>query len=187
MDRELLLLGLLRRQEMHGYQLHEFIDRDLTVCTDLKKPTAYFLLDKMLTAGWIAEKAEQAGHRPSRRVFAITPEGEAAFQRLLRANLAGWSRAHFPGDIGLAFVDALDPAEAAQLLRHRRDILMAELAAARATPTHAGSLQWLIEHQVQHLAAELDWLDTVLARLDHQAQATIRSQARRPKQQVAAR
>ena len=27
MERQLLLLGLLRNQEMHGYQLFEFIER----------------------------------------------------------------------------------------------------------------------------------------------------------------
>ncbi len=90
-------------------------------CTDLKKATAYFLLDKLLTGGWISESAEQAGRRPARRVFAITPAGEVAFQRLPRSNLAGWSRARLPGDIGLTFVVALDPAEASQLLRQRRD------------------------------------------------------------------
>ena len=47
MERELLLLGVLRQGEMHGYQLHDFIERSLAFCTDLKKPTAYFLLDKM--------------------------------------------------------------------------------------------------------------------------------------------
>ena len=29
MDRQLLLLGLLRGREMHGYQLNEFIDRQI--------------------------------------------------------------------------------------------------------------------------------------------------------------
>ena len=41
MDRELLLLGLLRRSDMHGYQLHEFIERDLATVsyTHLTLPT----------------------------------------------------------------------------------------------------------------------------------------------------
>ena len=31
MDRRILLLGLLRMQEMHGYQLNDFIDRRMKV------------------------------------------------------------------------------------------------------------------------------------------------------------
>ena len=31
MEKKLLLLGLLRRQEMHGYQLNEFIDNNVSI------------------------------------------------------------------------------------------------------------------------------------------------------------
>ena len=120
MERELLLLGLLRGHEMHGYQLMEFIDTQMASCVDLKKPTAYFLLDKMTAAGWIHFEQNQEGNRPPRRVYGITTEGEKAFQRLLRENLAAYEPARFISDIGLAFVDALpaeeDPAEAVPAL-----------------------------------------------------------------------
>lgn len=170
MDRELLLLGLLRQQEMHGYQLHEFIERDLPFCTDLKKPTAYLLLDKMATAGWIAQRESQAGNRPPRRVFHITQQGEAEFQRLLRENLARYEPARFAGDIGLAFVEALPRDEALALLAERRGALQAELSAARAAPSHRGGSQLVVEHRVRHLQAELEWLDAVMARLRPPAQ-----------------
>lgn len=166
MDRELLLLGLLRQQRMHGYRLIEFIERDLTTCTDLKKPTAYFLLDKLVKRGWISQHEEQAGNRPTRRVYAITAEGEAQFQRLLRDNLRSHSAATFPGDIGLAFADALDRDEALSLLHERRAALDADLQAARAVPDHEGMWQLLIDHRCAHLEAELRWLDDVIARLD---------------------
>lgn len=166
MHRELLLLGLLRQQAMHGYQLNEFIDQALAACTDLKKPTAYFLLDKLAAAGWIkVKRAAAAGKRPARRVFALTAAGEAAFQRLLRENLSAWLPAAFPGDMGLAFADALPSTEAAALLAERRAALVAALEAARRVPDHGGSLQWVVEHQAVHLAAELAWLDSRLAAL----------------------
>ncbi len=170
-ERELLLLGLLRQQDMHGYQLHEFIQRNLATCTDLKKPTAYFLLGKMAEAGWIAEKRSRMGNRPPRRVFHLTAKGEAAFQRLLRQNLAQWAQASFASDIGLAFVGALPPAEALELLGQRRAALEEARADAQAAPPHKGSLHWVIEHQARHLAAELEWLDEVMARLTRQAPA----------------
>ena len=34
MERELLLLGFLRREQAHGYRLNEFIEREMTACTD---------------------------------------------------------------------------------------------------------------------------------------------------------
>lgn len=169
MERELLLLGLLRGQDMHGYQLAEFINRDLAFCTDLKKPTAYYLLDKMAEAGWVTHAEEQDGGRPVRRVYALTPEGEAAFWRLLRENLAAHHATYFAGDIGLTFLDALPPAEAHTLLRQRRDGLVAALADVEAVPPHSGSIQWAIDHRLHHLRAELAWIDALLAQLQAQA------------------
>lgn len=168
MDRELLLLGLLRRGDMHGYQLHEFIHRYMGSCVDLKKPTAYYILDRMTAAGWVTRTEEQEGSRPPRRVYTITAAGEAAYQRLLRDNLAAWQPAQFPGDIGLAFVDTLPPAEARALLLRRRAALAAEIAALDDAPPHAGALQLTLEHRARHLTTELDWLDTVIARLQQQ-------------------
>ena len=46
-ERELLLLGVLRKREMHGYQLSEFLEAHLGMFFDLKKATAYNLLRKM--------------------------------------------------------------------------------------------------------------------------------------------
>lgn len=166
MDRELLLLGLLRHGGLHGYRLNEFINRDLAYCTDLKKPTAYHLLTKMEQRGWIVVLDEQQeGNRPPRRIYQTTPEGEAVFQRLLRENLATHSLTRFTGDIGIAFMDDLAPEERAHLLAERRAGLTAELEMLTATPAgaHRGSLALLITHQIRHLTAELDWLDEIMA------------------------
>ncbi|MBL8148212.1 MAG: helix-turn-helix transcriptional regulator [Anaerolineae bacterium] len=168
MDRELLLLGLLRHGGLHGYRLNEFINRDLAYCTDLKKPTAYHLLAKMEERGWIVVLNEQQdGNRPPRRIYQITPAGEAVFQQFLRENLAAFSLTRFTGDIGIAFMDDLPVAERAELLARRRAGLVAELEMLKSTPAsaHQGSLALLVTHQIRHLTAELDWLDEIMAQL----------------------
>ena len=166
MDRKLLLLGLLRRQEMHGYQLHEFIDQNLALCTDLKKPTAYYLLDKMAADGWLIAETEQEGNRPPRRIYRLTSAGEEAFQRLLRENLAQYDPVHFPGDVGLAFLDWLEAAEALALLTQQQHELQARMQEIQNVPVHQGSLQLVFSHQIRHLQAELDWLAEVIAGLE---------------------
>ena len=165
MDRKLLLLGLLRGQEMHGYQINDFIDAFLAVCVDVKKPTAYYLLNKMHADGWIAVEEQQAGNRPVRRIYKITPEGEAAFHDLLRENLSSYVPAQFSSDIGLAFMDAIPDAELDRLLAQRRDDLERQLTIVKAIPEHPGNFQLMIEHQSRHLQAELDWLDELIDRL----------------------
>ena len=117
MDRKLLFLGLLRMQEMHGYQLNDFIDAYLAVCVDVKKPTAYYLLNKIHEDGWISVEEHQEGNRPVRRIYSITPKGESAFQELLRANLSTFTPVQFGGDIGLAFMESEKLSR--QRLKHR--------------------------------------------------------------------
>lgn len=165
MERELLLLGLLRGQDMHGYQLHEVISRVARYCIDLKKPTVYFLLDKLAEQGWLARTDEQEGNRPTRRVYRLTEAGEEAFQALLRANLASYHPALDSGDIGLGFADALPPTEARALLAERRAAVEAQLNLLREAAHPSGSLQLIIEHQFRHLTTELEWLDEVMDRL----------------------
>lgn len=165
MDRKLLLLGILRQQEMHGYQLYEFIDHNLAACTDIKKPTAYYMLNKMAEDGWIAEEQSQEGNRPPRRVYSLTEKGEATFQRLLRENLSSYDPVYFSGDFGLAFLDSLDTQEALSLLHKRRVALSESLAELSAVPEHRGSLQLVVNHRVHHLVNEIEWLDEVIQRL----------------------
>ncbi|MEP7288515.1 MAG: PadR family transcriptional regulator [Chloroflexota bacterium] len=169
MERELLLLGLLRQSGMHGYKIIEFIERDLAMCTDLKKPTAYFLLDKMAQNGWISWTEEREGNRPPRRIYQITSEGEVQFQKLLRESLSHYAPLKFTDDIALAFADGLPRAELVDLLTRRRDALLAVVEATRLTPAHPGFIQLGIDHQLIHLESELRWMDNLLERVSSQS------------------
>lgn len=163
--RELLLLGLLRQQEMHGYQLNEFLLDELATCASIKKPTAYYLLKKLSEQEWVEESSEQKGHRPPRRVYRITPQGEAAFQRLLRELLPRYTPTYFDNDLPLAYLHELPPQEAKELLLQRREQIRQVQEALQAVPPHKGSVQWLIEHQRRHLELESRLLDEILETL----------------------
>ncbi|MEO8285275.1 MAG: helix-turn-helix transcriptional regulator [Chloroflexota bacterium] len=169
MDTTLLLLGLLRRSSMYGYQLMDFIEHNLSTCTDLKKPTAYLALERLSQRGWVSEQEIREGRRPPRKVYTITPEGEAEFKRLLTINLSTYTPSKFPQDLGLAFADALPPEQVTPLLERRREMLQAELDTARRTPPHPGTLQLLVEHSIVHLVSEVEWLDKVITHFAQQA------------------
>jgi DNA-binding PadR family transcriptional regulator len=153
-------------QEMHGYQLNELIDSHLGTSIHLKKPTAYRLLNQMTDDGWITFREEREGNRPPRRVYAITPNGEAAFQRLLRKSLADYKAVDFVGNIGLLFLDVLPAEETASLLQDRRTIVADLLQETQTHAGHHGGFQLVLEHQTRHLATELEWLDEVITRIE---------------------
>ena len=170
MERKLLLLGLLRSEEMHGYQLNEFIDSHLGAAVHLKKPTAYRLLNSMADDGWVIYREEREGNRPPRRVYALTTEGEAAFQKLLRENLVDFRPVVFPANVGLLFLDLLPTEEALELLMERREKVEGVLQMARDHNVHPGSSELIFLHQMRHLETELEWLDEVIAWLGSDAQ-----------------
>lgn len=169
MERELLLLGVLRNQAMHGYQLHELISSHLGDGIRIKKPTTYGLLNKMTDAGWVSYVEEQAGNRPVRRVYTITEAGESAFQRLVRQSLAEYKSIDYLSSIALAFVGALPSSEAAGLLRQRRGSVEHLLQSTQSHDEHDASMQLMIENQIRHLALELEWLNEVVERIEAQA------------------
>lgn len=168
MERELILLGLLRRENMHGYQLQELINRELEYCIDIKQATAYNLLKRMAEKGWVTSSKEQQGNRPPRTVYQISELGEATFQRLLRENLATHTMMRMPDGIGLAFIEEIPPAEAAHLLSQRQVAIQQELAVLQEARQHGhdqGGLLLILEHQELHLNAEIAWLAQVIEKL----------------------
>jgi hypothetical protein len=55
MNRQLLLLGLLRREEMHGYHINEFIEEKMHRCIDLKKWLCFLVVGAFAPFGvWFA-------------------------------------------------------------------------------------------------------------------------------------
>jgi DNA-binding PadR family transcriptional regulator len=164
MERELLLLGLLRQGKTHGYQLNEFIERDMGHFINLKKPTAYALLDRMEKQGWITQVRTQEGNRPPRHTFTITEDGERRYQELLRDNLSAFADSFFAGDVGLTFIHDVPPREAVELLEKRRSGLLEELATMRDVPQHEGGSQLAIDHRRVHLESELRWLEALIER-----------------------
>ncbi|HEX2347799.1 MAG TPA: PadR family transcriptional regulator [Ktedonobacterales bacterium] len=169
-ERTLLLLGMLRIESQHGYQLNEFIEHNLGRVTDMKKPTAYALLDRLEQAGAINSRLEQEGNRPPRKVYAITEQGRQLFVRLLSETLASAEPYVIAGDVGLMFLDALPLEDALKLLEQRLQTVRAQVAEIEHVPAHHMGLgvDLVIEHQAALLRADEAWLTQLIARLQAQ-------------------
>jgi DNA-binding PadR family transcriptional regulator len=168
-DRALLLLGLLRIQDLHGYQLNEFIEKNLHLVTEMKKATAYAILDRLHEAGYIRMSVEQKGNRPPRQVYSITPAGEAHFLHLLQENLSRADRMTSAGDIGLMFLDQLPRNEAIKRLKHRLseiEALVARYERSLGESRHTKGVNLAIERLIVLLRADKEWLRTLIHRLE---------------------
>ncbi len=165
MEKKLLILGVLRNQEMHGYQLSEHLYHHVGMAITLKRSNAYKLLNKMEEDGWVNHHEEREGNRPPRRVYDITPEGEAAFQRMLRDSLVAYPTPEFPSLVVLNHLDALSPDEAVSLLGQRREKIEMRLSEIDAVSAQVRSMHLGIAYLHRFYSAELEWLDEVTGRL----------------------
>jgi len=165
MEATLLVLGLLKLQDMHGYQLGDLIDKRLKYLTDLKKPTLYHLLGKLENDGLVRKTVSRQGNRPERFTYQLTAAGHARFVELLRANLQDAHAAYFADDIGLLFLSELPAATARAYLAEKRNGVAQNIAnLERAVTRHAPHTPayHTLRHHLLHLQTERAWLDELV-------------------------
>jgi DNA-binding PadR family transcriptional regulator len=162
-ERVLLLLGLLSTQDQHGYQINEFIERNLGRVTQMRKATAYALLERMAAAGLVKSSIEQEGNRPVRRVYSITLEGQKALDRMLRDIIAKPEIAAPPADIALMFIDHLSGPDINRVFRERVAHLNDVIAALEAMPSHSVGIgvDLSIRRRLALLKVDRDWFEGI--------------------------
>jgi DNA-binding PadR family transcriptional regulator len=170
-ERKLLILGLLRMTDMHGYVLNAHIDSVSPIT--LKKPAAYNLLDSMERDGWIEHREESTGDR-QRKVFSVTAAGERAFFELLRKQLGAYTPNESPSMVGLSFLDVLRRDEAIDLLRQKRASILDYHSSfesggnAESEDPHSGSMQLPIEYARRLAELDLTFIDEIIQAVSKQ-------------------
>jgi len=168
MDHTLLLLGLIKLEAMHGYQLSDLLERRLKYLTNLKKPTLYHLLAKLAAAGLIIPRVSRAGNRPERHTYRLTPAGEREFRQRLQHNLQDAPATYFDDDIGLLFLSEIPAAEARAYLTQKRASVakrLAEIERGVAAHKPGTPAYYTLRHHQRHLQTERAWLDELLTQL----------------------
>lgn len=172
MDHTLLVLGLLKLQEMHGYQLSDLVDRRLKYLTDLKKPTLYHILGKLEAGGDVTKSASREGNRPERFTYRLTKNGAKHFEELLRQNLRDAHDTYFNDDIGMLFLSEIPAAEARSFLELKRASVEERIEhTSDAVTKHSVGTPpyYTLRHHEMHLRTELAWLNELLAQLKKRA------------------
>ena len=82
---ELALLGLLRPGPLHGYQIHQRLleQNGPGFVWRLKQAQLYALLGKLEEVGFVQSALQAQETRPTRRVYQLTTEGHAAYNKWL--------------------------------------------------------------------------------------------------------
>ena len=186
---ELVVLGLLAEEPMHGYDLLErFRSRSMGFWVEVGKASVYQALSRLEKRGLVVGKAREGSEGPDRRVFRITRSGRARltagleerFGELVPVWPTVMSRearlaAAYETEAGtaLGFVHLLAPAEARAAVTDREQALTDLLDAVRterarvATERGAGRMvaNALLDRQEALAKAEQVWLKAFRASL----------------------
>ena len=86
---QLLLLGSLAREPMHGYELYQNLTSSpLGRVWYLGRSQMYKLLKELETLGYVEGRREVQENRPAKKIYHITPPGREAFLRWLETPIA---------------------------------------------------------------------------------------------------
>jgi DNA-binding PadR family transcriptional regulator len=186
---ELAILGLLKEQPLHGYELKKQLGETLGSLWGISYGSLYPALRRLerdgeleivepelptvaipatgSLAGDLAAARLRRPAKPSRRTrkaYRITAVGDARLsQLLLDVDSAGDDERTFA--LKLAFCRHLEPAARLELLERRRAALGDRLSRSRRTSPGRGDryTRSLLEHRTQSTQRDLEWVETLIA------------------------
>ena len=81
------LLGFLRQQPMHAYEIYQTLMRNeaLGLVWHLKQSLVYVMLERLEVESYVTASLEPQGSRPPRKILQLTPNGRDAFIQWLVA------------------------------------------------------------------------------------------------------
>jgi len=141
---EYVVLGMVWLGARSGYEIKQTVERSIRFFWTISQAQIYPSLQHLEQAGLLLGRADPRGKRP-RRVYDVTPAGQAAIREWLRREEPLPLELRDAGLLKLFFGDALDDRDAAALLtaikqrsRQQIAILRASQPAAEVLRTEAG-------------------------------------------------
>jgi DNA-binding PadR family transcriptional regulator len=163
---ELAILGLLKEQTMHGYQLSKRLADTLGAFWKVSYGSLYPALKRLEREGAVESvfPREEVGRR--KNVYRVTEKGEALFYDLLQeAGQESWEDNRFR--VRLAFFKYLKPETRLRLLEKRRAYLEDRLSEIKRSLRNAREridnyTLSLMEHGEAATQQDIAWLDDLI-------------------------
>jgi DNA-binding PadR family transcriptional regulator len=162
----LILLGLLQRRNLHGYEIKRVIEEHMGDWASIAFGSIYFALAKLAKEGLVRRvSVGKEGNRPSRTVYGITNEGRKEFRRMLEDLWRSPQRQFFAFDVALFFSSSLPSKNIMRYLEQRIEHtqeafrqLGRHKAERLADPEVPRIARGIFNHALVHLEAEMHWL-----------------------------
>jgi PadR family transcriptional regulator, regulatory protein AphA len=163
------LLGFLRQQPMHAYEIHQTLMRNeaLGLVWHLKQSLVYVMLERLEAEGYITTSLEPQGSRPPRKILQLTPDGQATFAQWLVTPVGHGRDFRLEFLAKLYFASQDDPASATMLIATQQVACcgwLVDLRAQAGALSDARDYDWLVlQFRIGQIEAILAWLDICAA------------------------
>lgn len=113
---EHVILGLLMKEERHGYEIHHYFSSGLGRVWHAGMSQIYALLNRLEITGELVSEIEIQDNRPAKKVYSITPEGRETFLAWVRAPVEKMRDLRLEFLAKLFFMRELKPSGIAELI-----------------------------------------------------------------------
>lgn len=165
-----VLLGLLDSGARHGYDLKREYDRRFPAAKPLAPAQVYAALDRLDRGGLVRAAGVERVAGPDRTTFTVTAAGRAEFRRWLTTVQPPTEFVANPLAVRVTLaLLTTDRAVTLDLLRRQRAAHLERMRAHTATKTDPSTPMAVVlaaDYAINHLDADLRWIDTALARVD---------------------
>jgi DNA-binding PadR family transcriptional regulator len=161
------LLGLFVDRPRHGYELYQEFDRGLGRVWSMGKSKLYAQLKQLEAAGLVVGHTEPQPSRPPRKVYSLTPSGEAAFDRWLHQPTPYLRQIRVEFLARLFFFHHLSLAGLDRLVAEQKSVCRAQIErfGRAAAETDDPFRRLVLEFRSSQLESVLSWLDRCLEEL----------------------
>ncbi len=176
MTKEVLLLGLLRKKPMYGYEIKQLVDDELTNFAPVSSGSLYHNLKTLEKKGLVSKTVVKDSAHPEKQIFNITQKGADMWGQLISLNVTNFERPLLALDVSLYF---LEDSDRAQLLSRLRELLarlreyhaeaerFRDQLGERGAPYHIVSIP---EHYLAHSRAEIGFLEGLITGMEAEAE-----------------
>jgi DNA-binding PadR family transcriptional regulator len=166
---EVVVLGLLAEDPMHGYDLLErYRGRSMDLWSGVGRASVYQALRRLEAGGYVTGKDQAGDDGPDRRVYRITRPGRDRLRAGLLERLADDAAYEVPAATALGFAHLLTADEARKGAAQREAAANALLSRIAADRERAAGMKGpaaslaarMLDEQEAFARAELAWLVT---------------------------
>jgi DNA-binding PadR family transcriptional regulator len=168
---ELVVLGLLNQQPMHGYQLfHEIEKSNMETWAQVNLASIYNTLDRLKRAKMVEAKKEKPGKMPEREVFHITSKGKHKLSSLVEKAITDNRMPENNFCVGVAFLFGLPKKRALECLEEKKKNLKRveeHLESLRKDFYRQLPLNWrfLLRYGIDHLRLDMKKIEDLKGRI----------------------